>query len=187
MGILIITNDELLCRMLTLELKRQGIAEQGKLDLCLVDLDRHPLPLHHKGYIIGLSRTPEQVDPPTIEKLTALLSLPFSARALQSVLMQLPHPHKDTIEITGHTLRLNGSVIHLSDTETALLRLLYDNRHRAVTNEELNALLGDSATHTNTLAVFMHRLRRKLSQDGVQRIKTLRQKGYQWIENEVTV
>ena len=63
-------------------------------------------------------------------------------------------------------------------TEATLLDLLYQNRGNTVTEAALAALLGDSAAHTNTLAVYLYRLRRKLCADGVNRILTVRGIGY---------
>ena len=89
---------------------------------------------------------------------------------------------KPLVERWNGRVLLRGEEVPLSDTERRLFDLLYDNRSRMVSDAELNAVLGDSASHTNTLSVYLYRLRRQLCADGVVRIRRSRGKGCQWIE-----
>ena len=59
--------------------------------------------------------------------------------------------------------------------------LLYENRSRTVQTREIEAILGEQAEKSNAVAVYLYRLRRKLEQDGVTRIRTVRGVGYRWI------
>ena len=183
MSIQILTQDPILSAMLRLEARRQGFQEEGEPSLLLVDLDTAPLPdVTGEALVIGFSRDPHSVSTDLAKQLSALLSLPFSALDLEAAL-HAPHqrPSKATPRLIGQELWLNGQKILLSATEARLFKLLYENRNRIVTQKELTALLGESATKTNTPAVYLYRLRRKLCADGVTRIKTVRGIGCRWI------
>jgi DNA-binding response OmpR family regulator len=76
---------------------------------------------------------------------------------------------------------LSGRKLSFSKTEQRVLDLLYENRVRTVDVREIEAILGDQAKNSNAVAVYLYRLRRKLEQDGVMRIRTERGVGYRWI------
>ena len=71
--------------------------------------------------------------------------------------------------------------LHFSKLEQAVLSLLYENRDRVVTTEEISSLVGESAENSNAVAVYLYRLRRKLEADGQKRIRTVRGVGYRWL------
>ncbi|MBQ8357922.1 MAG: winged helix-turn-helix domain-containing protein [Clostridia bacterium] len=186
MSILIQVTDPVLARMLLLEAKRQGFREEDTPSLHIIDLDRFPPPTGAKQgvTVIGLSADPTSLSPAERTGVAGLLTLPFSVREFEAVLRCIrPSLHVDrVIPIDGNRLMLGGRTITLSATERRLFDLLYENRHRLVTESELRAALGESAMHTNTPAVYLYRLRKKLCADGVSRIRTVRGKGCQWIE-----
>jgi DNA-binding response OmpR family regulator len=80
----------------------------------------------------------------------------------------------------GEEFWLSGKKLRFSKTEQALLSLLYQNRHRTVSMNEISATIGESAANSNAAAVYLYRLRRKLEADGITRIRTVRGVGYQW-------
>lgn len=90
------------------------------------------------------------------------------------------------IDLGHDTARLHGIPIPLTAKEWALLRVMASRPERIHTREALlDALYGfDDDTDSNTLEVFISRLRRKL---GRERIQTLRGLGYRLVpgsENE---
>lgn len=181
MSITVHVNDLLLSRMLYLEAKRLGFEGNG-LSILLIDPLYEAIP-ETKGDlpIIGITADPELVPADQRHGLLALLALPFSVRELEKVVQDFRAAHKHRVERAGNLLYLSGKKISLSFTEARLFDLLYDNRHRPVTESEMTALLGESATKTNKSAVYLHRLRRKLGEAG-DCIRTLRGQGCQWIE-----
>ena len=186
MSICVLTQNATLAVMLRLEARRRGFAEEGEPSIRFVDLDTAQAPTAPDGIpTVLLSATPTQVDVTPWEDALGLLPLPFSAEELGAILAGRDTQRKrGSFRLVGNTLWLDGKQISLSDTEALLLELLYRHRARTVSEAELNAVLGESASRTNTLAVFLYRLRRKLCADGVQRIRTERGKGYRWIEYE---
>ena len=76
---------------------------------------------------------------------------------------------------------LSGRKLSFSATEQRVLHLLYENRERTVGVQEIESILGEQAEKSNAVAVYLYRLRRKLEQDGVTRIRTVRGAGYRWI------
>lgn len=186
MSIQILTQSSTLATMLHLEAKRRGFAAEGEPSVRFVDLDTDATPPCHDTIpTILLSADPTQADTSGWKNALGLLALPFSVTELDGLLSHRDADRKpEPFKLVGETLWLNGEQIILSGTEAALLELLYRHRARTVTEAELNAVLGESATRTNTLAVYLYRLRRKLCTDGVLRIRTERGKGYRWIEYE---
>ena len=186
MSITVHISDQALARMLYLEAKRHGF-EQGDVQLVFLDPLTAKMPEQAEGsLIIGITDRPDAVSKSIGQRLFALLELPFSSKELESVVLRFRSKSDLRVERTGDLLFLNGIQISLSHTEARLFDLLYDNRHRPVTEAEMIALLGESATKTNTVAVYLHRLRRKLG-DADNRIKTVRGIGAQWIERGQTV
>lgn len=81
------------------------------------------------------------------------------------------------LDPAAHTLTLAGEPIETSSREFALLHLLLDHAGEVLTRRRLEeALYGwDMETESNTLEVYIHRLRRKL---GTTLIRTVRGVGY---------
>ena len=186
MSICVLTQNKTLASMLRLEAKRRGFAEEGEPSIRFVDLDTAQMPATPNGIpTVLLSSTPTRVDTAALEDALGLLALPFSVEELGALLAgRDTRRGHESFRLVGNTLWLDGKQISLSGTEALLLELLHRHRARTVSEAELNAVLSESAAHTNTLAVYLYRLRRKLCTDGVQRIRTERGKGYRWIEYE---
>ena len=69
--------------------------------------------------------------------------------------------------------------VKLTKKEAALLSLLLENKGKTVSEEEINACIGNANTSTNEAAVYIRHLREKLEGDGGERlILTIRGKGY---------
>jgi hypothetical protein len=180
MSVAVFSADKTLARMLVLEAKRCGLCEAppSEARVWLIDLDA-PLPLPREdNAALHVAFT---ADPARVERdaYTAVLELPFSVAELDALLLRRDAP-LPTFSREGESVRLAGKKIKFSKTEQALLSLLWQNRHRVVTYEELSALIGESAVNSNAAAVYLYRLRRKLEADGITRIRTVRGVGYQW-------
>ena len=184
MSIRILTKDPMLKAMLLLEAKRQGFREEGEPSILLADLDTATLPADASGaFTVLLSADPAKLTALAQATPHALLSLPFSVRDFEDILHRYGgNVKKASLCREADCYRLNGKRVALSATESALLDLLYQHRDRTVSEAELTALLGDSATRTNTLAVYLYRLRRKLCADGVNRIRTVHGLGYRLLD-----
>ena len=184
MSVAVLSTDAVLARMLELEAKRCGfpIVSPDVARILLLDLD-HPVAMRaHAGAVrIGFSARPESVSRTAREGLLALLPLPFSARELAALLGHHADVPQHTLLRDGEELWLSGERLHFSKTERAVLSLLYENRHRVVTNEEISAMIGEKAAQSNAAAVYLYRLRRKLEADGRVRITTVRGVGYRWM------
>ena len=171
--------------MLLLEAMRCGLQEASPehARVWLIDLD-HPAALP-KGegapLQIGFSAQPENVKNTTRSGLYALLTLPFSARELSAILHRRESVPRGALLREGDALWLSGKKLSFSKIEQEVLNLLYENRSRAVSVQEIEAILGEQAEKSNAVAVYLYRLRRKLEQDGVTRIRTVRGVGYRWI------
>lgn len=177
--------DPLLARMLALEAKRTGCLQAATdATLYLLDLDNpDPAVSPPTGAIsVGFSATPEALAPEMRATLSALCHLPLSVAELDAALESLlPRVAESFLVLDARTLLLGGRKIRLSPAEGALFTLLYENRHRAVSEAEMAAVLGENAANSNTPAVYLYRLRRKLGADGRQRIATLRAEGARWV------
>ena len=81
------------------------------------------------------------------------------------------------VDLARELVRKNGAPVSLTQKEWALLRVMATRPERIHTRERLqDALYGfDDGTDSNTLEVFISRLRRKL---GRAHIQTLRSLGY---------
>jgi two-component system OmpR family response regulator len=86
------------------------------------------------------------------------------------------------IDLARDLVRCNGAPVTLTQKEWALLRVMATRPDRIHTREALqDALYGfDDGTDSNTLEVFISRLRRKL---GRSRIQTLRGLGYRLVHS----
>lgn len=177
--------DPLLARMLALEAKRMGCLQAATdATLYLVDLDNPDptVPPPTGAISVGFSSTPEAIAPEVRATLSALCRLPLSVAELDAVLENLlPRVAESFLVLDTRTLLLGGRKIRLSPAEAALFALLYENRDRAVSEAEMTAVLGVNASNSNTPAVYLYRLRRKLGADGRQRIATLRAEGARWV------
>ena len=180
MSIQLQLDDPVLARMLLLEAKRHGFREEAGASILFIDLDRYPPHRLKDGLTVGLSATPSAHE--TAHGIP-VLSLPFSVLELENILYRLRDMRRSArVERLGERVLLGGEEIELSRTERRLFNLIYDNSPHPVSDADMNAVLGDSTAHTNTLSVYLYRLRRKLCADGVARIRRLRGKGCQWIE-----
>ena len=179
MSIQLQVDDPVLARMLLLEAKRHGFREEAGASVLFIDLDRYPPRRLKDGLTVGISATPTATDTHGIP----VLSLPFSVSEFENILYRLQDARRSTrVERLDDRVLLGGAEIELSRTERRLFDLIYNSRPHPVSDADMNAVLGDSTAHTNTLAVYLYRLRRKLCADGVARIRRLRGKGCQWIE-----
>lgn len=185
MSIQVFTQNKRLAAMLLLEAKRQGFRSEGEPSLILLDLDTSALPKHAgDAPIIAFSSDPARLADCRDMGFGGLCPLPFSVKKFEEILHRSGGiSKKPMLCLTDSGLWLSGRRIALSATEARLFELLYHNRHRMVTNAELNGVLGKSAQSTNTLSVYLYRLRRKLCTDGVLRIQTVRGKGCRLIES----
>ncbi len=185
MSVAVFSRDAVLSRMLLLEAMRCGLeeADPEHARVWLVDLD-HPTPLPKRQEAplrIGFSAHPEAVKNTTRSGLYALLELPLSARELAALLHRRERLSERALLREGEALWLSGKKLSFSKIEQRVLNLLYENRSRTVSAGEIEAILGENAAKSNAVAVYLYRLRRKLEQDGVTRIRTVRGVGYQWI------
>ena len=185
MSVAVFSRDAVLSQMLLLEALRCGLQEAAPelARVWLIDLD-HPAPLPRGECAplqIGFSAYPEKVKNTTRSGLYALLELPFSARELSAILHRRESAPQGALLREGEALWLSGKKLAFSATEQKVLDLLYENRARIVSAQEIEAILGEQAEKSNAVAVYLYRLRRKLEQDGVMRIRTERGAGYRWI------
>lgn len=82
-----------------------------------------------------------------------------------------------------NTLKLKDNTLHLTTTETIILRIFFNSSEKIISRKEIIKQLWDSEQfiNENILDVNISRLRRKLSQlDAKDHIVTIRGKGYQW-------
>ena len=185
MSVAVFSRDAVLAQMLLLEAGRCGLERSApeQARVWLLDLD-HPMPLP-KGecapLLIGFSAHPETVKNTTRSGLYALLELPFSARELSAILYRRESVPAGMLLREGDALWLSGKKLSFSATEKKVLDLLIKNRARTVSAKEIEAILGKQAEKSNAVAVYLYRLRRKLEQDGITRIRTVRGAGYRWI------
>lgn len=85
------------------------------------------------------------------------------------------------INLSRSTLEYNGAEYELTKNELKILALLYENKGKIVTRDELMVQLwnSDMFIDDNTLTVNMNRLRKKLEEAGLgQAIETKRGRGY---------
>ena len=185
MSVAVFCRDEGLARMLLLEAKRCGLQEAAPehARVWLIDLDHTPpLPRGDTAPLqIGFSAHPKSVKSTTCAGLYALLTLPFSARELSALLHRRESVPERGVLREGESFWFAGKKLSFSKAEQNVLQLLYENRSRVVSAGEIEAILGEQAEKSNAVAVYLYRLRRKLEQDGVTRIRTVRGVGYRWI------
>jgi two-component system response regulator QseB len=84
------------------------------------------------------------------------------------------------LDPSANTCTVDGQSFVLPELEFKLLRLLIGNRGRLFSKDELQRqLYGSDQPGSNTIEVFVHNLRKKLSSAGMSDvIKTVRSKGY---------
>jgi two-component system response regulator QseB len=84
------------------------------------------------------------------------------------------------LDPSSNSCTANGSSLVLPELEFKLLRLLIGHRGRLFSKEDLQRqLYGSDQPGSNTIEVFIHNLRKKLSSVGYDEIiKTVRSKGY---------
>lgn len=181
MSITVCVTDPILARMLYLEAKHYGF-EGDSPSVYFADLAGGAMPTPAEDLLtVAVGELPAD----TARRAFARLALPFCAEEFRQI-VQCWRRQGARVERVGDLIYINGRQIALSRTEASLLDLLYKNRHRVVSTEEMCAVLGESALHTNTLSVYLYRLRRKLGAHG-NCIQTVRKTGCQWIEKGETV
>ena len=180
MSITVQIEDPTLARICTLEAKRCGFCEGREPSLIITDLDHLPPPLADGTLVIGISARPERLSSSQRAGVFAVLSLPFSVREFEEILCRF-RKNDTTCVVFAENGRLwvNGKQLSLSKKEQSLFELLYRNRDRVVSDAEMRSVLGDEAAKTNTVAVYLYRLRRKLSPVGIK-LRTVRKTGCQW-------
>ncbi|MEX2535985.1 MAG: response regulator transcription factor [Trueperaceae bacterium] len=87
---------------------------------------------------------------------------------------------KLVLDPTSNSCIVDGRAFVLPELEFKLLKLLIGNRGRLFSKEELQRqLYGSDQPGSNTIEVFVHNLRKKLTSAGMgEVIKTVRSKGY---------
>jgi two-component system OmpR family response regulator len=118
------------------------------------------------------------------------LTKPFELAELEARVRALirrsnAKPHPDLIhgplrlDVAGRRVYCNGEPLELSVRELAVVELLLLRAGRVVTRQQIvDHLYGwEDASASNTIDVFIHRLRRKLEGCGVT-IRTVRGMGY---------
>jgi DNA-binding response OmpR family regulator len=88
-----------------------------------------------------------------------------------------------SLDVAAHEVRLAGAPVRLPPQEFRLLQVLLEHAGFVVTREALlERVWGDPATETNTLAVHVRRLRRRLGDTGaaVRLIESVRGVGYRF-------
>ena len=111
----------------------------------------------------------------------------FELEARVRALIRRSHSHASssivhgrvTLDTEGRRLFCDGEPLELTSREFAVLELLLLRAGRVVTKQQiLDNLYGwDDASSSNTVEVFIHRLRRKLEATGMD-IRTVRGMGY---------
>lgn len=170
--IAIVTQNPLLARMLQLEVERGGFstASPEEATLLLCDAPGLAASSHRPAVIICFD------DAEKVPGAHHTLPLPYSTEALQSLLRRY-HKPGTLLPLPGGVL-LCGRFVSLSPTEERLLRLLLQGGGEAVPEAVLRTALPSEGDGSNLLQVLLCRLRRKLSPDGISRIRSLRGRGY---------
>lgn len=182
MSVAVFSADAITARMLLLEAKRCGFFEKTPEEarIFFVDLD-HRVPVASRlgaTICIGFCAAPQKLNATEREGFATILSLPLCAKELSCVLKQYGHATSPIAHREGST---QNKQLRFSKLEQSLLTLLYENRDRTVTIQEISSLIGESAENSNAVAVYLYRLRRKLEADGQKRIRTVRGVGYRWL------
>ena len=199
--VLIVDDDEMLCRNTALALKTsgynvltahsaaEGIAQCAAADLILLDV-----------------MMPDSRDHSTCERIRALTSAPVllltSCSEEQEIIAGLDAGAHDYITKPFRLMELLSRVkanlrrvqprdempeMELTAAEETLLRYLMQNTGHFVTREQILAASWDakgSYVNDNTLSVHISRLREKLQSAGFGAILTKRGLGYQWVREE---
>lgn len=183
MSIVIKSKDVLLDRMLLLEAKRCGFCEECAPPLYVVTPEALPLTEADRGaLVLAITADPEGLNAAQKNAVYATLSLPFSVKEFEQTVHRFrQYGPANAVHREGEQLRIDGQRVALSRTELRLFDLLYTNRHRVVSEAEMQAVLGENAAKTNTVAVYLYRLRRKLSVWGIA-LRTVRGEGCQWLD-----
>jgi DNA-binding response OmpR family regulator len=88
-----------------------------------------------------------------------------------------------SLDVAAHEVRVRGEPVRLPPREFRLLQVLLENAGRVVARETLlNRVWGTPATDTNTLAVHVRRLRRRLGDSAAEPtlIESIRGVGYRF-------
>lgn len=180
MSIVIKTKDALLDQLILLEAKRCGFCEERGPSLCVVDPESFPMPTAEQGTLsLAVTASPAALSEAQKNAVFAVLPLPFSVREFERAVCRFREcgPAR-AVYREGKRLLVDGIKVALSDAELRLFDLLYTNRDRVVSEAEMQAVLGENASKTNTVAVYLYRLRRKLRESGIA-LCTVRGQGCQ--------
>jgi DNA-binding winged helix-turn-helix (wHTH) protein len=176
--IAILTADPFLARMLPLEVERGGFSLSSPKEATLLLCDAPSLAAYTgKAAVVIVfanGEAPARAD--------HVLPFPYETDTLQALLRRYTAPDA-LVPLSGGVL-LGGRRIALSPTEEKLFRLLLLHRGKVVSEEALRAALPSEGGQSNLLQVLLCRLRRKLSPDGVSRLRAQRGKGYILIAQE---
>lgn len=87
------------------------------------------------------------------------------------------------LDVVGHTVELNGTLLNLTSREFALLEIFLQNAGRLLTRTYLTDRIwcDNFDVDTNLLDVYMSRLRARLERGGDKYFRTVRGVGYQLI------
>lgn len=183
--LLLVVQDACLAEMLTHELSRAGycvVADSAltcAIDCAVVDLDT-ALPPEGIPYV-GITRIPD-----TAEGNASVLLRPFLVTALLTALEQTRQTTSVDASLTlscsdsDRSARFGHARLPLMPTEYALFQALWKARGRAVSREELTAVLpSGNRPASNLLEVTVCSLRKKLEEAfGLRPIRTVRGIGW---------
>ncbi len=175
--IAILTKDELLTRMLTLEVKRGGfsLSTPEKARLLLVD-EETVLRRSDRQHRVTVGFSP--ADRVGQMGTDLILTLPYDTRALQDILHRFGgYFEKVPLEHLPGFALISGQRIPLSPGEERLFLCLFEKKGQVVSEALLKKALGGESS-SNTLQVLLSRLRKKLSPDGLCRLRAVRGQGY---------
>ncbi len=192
MKISVFSQNELFARMLKLEIENMKKGENVAINeaieggLVILDLDsKFAADEYAPANVIGFSRNEDALEQKLIKKCDVLLHRPFLISELLEYVDRLAFGETQTnnktvsrsrlVFMSDKLITLDGKGIRLSENESALLKVLYDNLNSPVSREELSSAL--SSGEGNMCDVYIFKLRKKLEGDQ-KLIYTVRSKGY---------
>lgn len=142
------------------------------------------------GTVIGFSRFEEKLPVEIKNKCKAILHRPFLVDHLTYAVQKAVSSVGETgslfpeeknkrmhLDMAQSSVEIDGRIVHLSDNEAAILKILMENIGEPVSRDEIGARLSSSAGNIGD--VYICHLRSKLEDGGSERfIYTVRGKGY---------
>lgn len=114
------------------------------------------------------------------------MTKPFSMRELEvRICAQIRRMDRILFDMDNRTIIYRSKSVSLSQAEFDLFLLLYKNKKKPISSEELYTSLKDGQKdESNTIAVYIRRLRKKFEDfdESFGTIETVRNEGYRWIE-----